>query len=53
MPAETSHDSIWAIVPAAGRGSRMQSATPKQYLALAGRPVIVAVSDASLTTVER
>lgn len=40
MPAETSHDSIWAIVPAAGRGSRMQSATPKQYLALAGRPVI-------------
>jgi len=32
--------SIWAIVPAAGIGKRMQSATPKQYLALNDRPVI-------------
>jgi len=30
----------WAIVPAAGRGSRFGGAVPKQYLALAGRPVI-------------
>jgi 2-C-methyl-D-erythritol 4-phosphate cytidylyltransferase len=31
---------IWAIVPAAGTGSRMQAAVPKQYLPLLGRPVI-------------
>lgn len=30
----------WAIVPAAGSGRRMQSDIPKQYLSLAGRPVI-------------
>ena len=31
---------IWAVVPAAGIGKRMQSATPKQYLKLMDRPVI-------------
>jgi len=31
---------IWAIVPAAGTGKRMQSAMPKQYLSLNDRPVI-------------
>ncbi|MBB1485023.1 2-C-methyl-D-erythritol 4-phosphate cytidylyltransferase [Oceanospirillum sp. D5] len=31
---------IWFIVPAAGTGSRMQADRPKQYLSLAGRPVI-------------
>jgi 2-C-methyl-D-erythritol 4-phosphate cytidylyltransferase len=31
---------IWAIIPAAGVGKRMQSNIPKQYLDLAGRPVI-------------
>ena len=31
---------IWAVVPAAGIGKRMQSDIPKQYLELAGRPVI-------------
>jgi 2-C-methyl-D-erythritol 4-phosphate cytidylyltransferase len=31
---------IWAIVPAAGIGRRMQSAVPKQYLSLNGRPVL-------------
>lgn len=30
---------IWAVVPAAGSGSRMQSTLPKQYLPLAGRPL--------------
>lgn len=30
----------WAVVPAAGSGSRMQSKTPKQYLQLAGRAVL-------------
>lgn len=31
---------LWALVPAAGRGLRMGSATPKQYLPLAGRTVL-------------
>lgn len=30
----------WAVVPAAGSGSRMQSQTPKQYLQLGGRTVL-------------
>lgn len=36
---KTNHE-VWAVVPAAGIGKRMQSNTPKQYLALNGRPVI-------------
>jgi len=32
--------SIWAIVPAAGVGSRIGGTTPKQYLKLAGLPII-------------
>jgi len=31
---------IWAIVPAAGIGRRMQSDIPKQYLSINGRPVL-------------
>ena len=31
---------IWAIVPAAGRGTRFGSETPKQYLDIAGLPLI-------------
>ncbi len=30
----------WAVVPAAGIGKRMQSDRPKQYLEIAGRPLI-------------
>ena len=30
----------WAVVPAAGQGRRFGGETPKQYLALAGRPLI-------------
>ncbi len=30
----------WALIPAAGKGARMASAVPKQYLPLGGRPVI-------------
>ena len=30
----------FALVPAAGSGSRLGSSTPKQYLSLAGRPVL-------------
>jgi len=36
----TQHAEIWAIVPAAGFGSRMQSEIPKQYLPLLNRTVI-------------
>ncbi len=31
---------LWAVVPAAGSGQRMQASQPKQYLQLAGRTVI-------------
>jgi len=31
---------IWAIVPAAGVGARMQAGVPKQYLPLRGKPVL-------------
>jgi 2-C-methyl-D-erythritol 4-phosphate cytidylyltransferase len=31
---------LWCVVPAAGRGRRMGADLPKQYLALAGRPLI-------------
>ena len=30
----------WAVVPAAGRGTRFGGETPKQYLNVAGRPLI-------------
>lgn len=33
-------EAVWAVVPAAGRGRRMGADMPKQYLPLAGRPVI-------------
>ncbi len=39
-PDQTTNHSIWAIVPAAGIGRRMQSTTPKQYLTLNGHPVL-------------
>jgi 2-C-methyl-D-erythritol 4-phosphate cytidylyltransferase len=32
--------SLWAVIPAAGAGSRMGSATPKQYLPLHGRAIL-------------
>ncbi|MBI2799067.1 MAG: 2-C-methyl-D-erythritol 4-phosphate cytidylyltransferase [Gammaproteobacteria bacterium] len=31
---------VWAVIPAAGKGSRMGGDTPKQYLPLLGRTVI-------------
>ena len=31
---------IWAVVPAAGRGTRFGGEVPKQYLAAAGQPLI-------------
>ncbi len=35
-----SQNNIWAVVPAAGVGKRMQADRPKQYLPLAGKTVI-------------
>lgn len=35
----------WAVVPAAGAGRRMGAAIPKQYLPLAGQPVIARTLD--------
>jgi 2-C-methyl-D-erythritol 4-phosphate cytidylyltransferase len=32
---------LWCVVPAAGRGTRMGADCPKQYLPLAGKPLIV------------
>ena len=43
MPADVRRareGNIWAVVPAAGVGRRMQSAIPKQYLDLNARPVL-------------
>lgn len=34
-------EQVWAIVPAAGSGSRMQADRPKQYLSLLDQPVIM------------
>ncbi|HMU65763.1 MAG TPA: 2-C-methyl-D-erythritol 4-phosphate cytidylyltransferase [Cellvibrionaceae bacterium] len=31
---------LWALIPAAGTGSRMQAASPKQYLPLAGKTLL-------------
>lgn len=36
---------VWAIVPAAGIGSRMQAQRPKQYLPLAGKTVLQVTLD--------
>ena len=40
MNSGDTNRTIWAVVPAAGVGKRMQSAIPKQYLPLNGRPVL-------------
>lgn len=37
----TAKADIWAVVPAAGAGARMQAGLPKQYLPLLGRPIIL------------
>ena len=31
---------VWAVVPAAGSGSRFGAALPKQYLPLLGQPLL-------------
>lgn len=39
---------IWAVVPAAGRGARFGGQMPKQYLQVAGRPLLAHALDALL-----
>jgi 2-C-methyl-D-erythritol 4-phosphate cytidylyltransferase len=39
-PVDTPQAPVWAIVPAAGSGSRIGVQTPKQYLPLAGQPML-------------
>ena len=39
----------WAVVPAAGRGSRFGGEVPKQYLELDGQPLLVHAIDALLS----
>lgn len=40
---------VWAIVPAAGRGTRFGGDVPKQYLPAAGQPLIAHALDALLS----
>ncbi|WP_211365711.1 2-C-methyl-D-erythritol 4-phosphate cytidylyltransferase [Pseudoxanthomonas suwonensis] len=40
--------SIWAVVPAAGRGTRFGGEVPKQYLEVGGKPLLVHTLDALL-----
>lgn len=41
---------IWAVIPAAGTGKRFGADRPKQYLPLAGRPMLARVLDLFLGT---
>ncbi|MCP4336146.1 MAG: 2-C-methyl-D-erythritol 4-phosphate cytidylyltransferase [Gammaproteobacteria bacterium] len=43
---------VWAIIPAAGSGSRMQSSTSKQYLAFQGKTIIEHCLDRLLSHVD-
>ena len=40
--------SVWAVVPAAGRGTRFGGEVPKQYLEVGGRPLLAYTLDALL-----
>lgn len=40
---------VWAVLPAAGRGSRFGGEVPKQYLQVAGQPLIAHALDALLS----
>lgn len=40
MSIEGAPGSVWAVVPAAGRGTRFGGEVPKQYLHAAGKPLI-------------
>ena len=40
-PATTGHDRLWALIPCAGNGSRSGALGPKQYQAVAGKPMVM------------
>ena len=42
-------EEVWAIVPAAGRGARFGGEVPKQYLSIAGQPLLAHALDAVLS----
>ena len=46
MIADQTRGGLWAIVPAAGRGTRFGGDVPKQYLAVGGRSVLAHTLDA-------
>ena len=45
----SSNTAIWAVIPAAGRGKRFGGDVPKQYLEIAGQPLIAHALDALLS----
>jgi 2-C-methyl-D-erythritol 4-phosphate cytidylyltransferase len=45
---ELNNTNLWVVIPAAGYGERMQSSTPKQYLPLAGKPMLAHTVEAML-----
>ena len=47
---QSDENQIWAIVPAAGIGSRMQANKPKQYLEIAGQAIIAMTLNQLLST---
>ncbi len=49
MSPEQVRSRVWAVMPAAGRGTRFGAEVPKQYLDVAGRPLIAHTLDALLS----
>lgn len=49
MTADRGRSTLWAVVPAAGRGSRFGGEVPKQYLQVAGEPLLAYTLRALLT----
>ena len=43
---------VWAVVPAAGSGSRMQQRTPKQYVSIADKTVLEHSIEVLLSNIE-
>ena len=49
MTLDQARGRFWAVVPAAGRGARFGAELPKQYLEVAGRPLIAHTLDTLLS----
>ncbi|MCL6484282.1 MAG: 2-C-methyl-D-erythritol 4-phosphate cytidylyltransferase [Janthinobacterium lividum] len=50
MPAVPNRPRYFALIPAAGVGARMQAGSPKQYLPIAGKPMLRHAVDAFLAS---